>query len=57
MELLAVQNNTAVLSILTTGNNGVVTVDLDKLTITKEAVCSFIPKTAEGDVIAGVEQD
>ena len=46
MELLAVQNNTAVLSILTTGNNGVVTVDLDKLTITKEAVCSFIPKTA-----------
>ena len=57
MELLAVQNNTAVLSILTAGNNGVVTVDLDKLTITKEAVCSFIPKTAEGDVIAGVEQD
>ena len=57
MELLAVINNSAVLSILTTGNNGVVTVDLDKLTITKEAVCSFIPKTAEGDVIAGVEQD
>ena len=57
MELLAVQNNTAVLSILTTGNNGVVTVDLDKLTITKEAVCSFIPENSRGDVIAGVEQD
>lgn len=54
MKLLNVQNNVAVLGILTKEKNGVVYVDLDKMTVTREAVCDFEPMTAEGDVIAGV---
>lgn len=57
MALLNQSNGTAILGVQSLANNGVVYVDMDKMTVVKQAACKFIPKTAEGDVIAGVDQD
>lgn len=54
MSLLNQGNGTAILGILGYSKHGVVYVDLEKMVLTKQATCNFVPKTAEGDVIAGV---
>lgn len=55
MALLNQSGDTAVLGVQSYDQNGVVYVDLAKMVVTKQAVCKFVPKTAEGDVIAGVD--
>lgn len=58
MTLLSVKNNIAVLGMISFDQeNGVVYVDLDKMVITKQATCSFVPRAAEGDIIVGVESE
>lgn len=58
MTLLSVKNNIAALGMISFDmENGVVYVDLDKMVITKQAKCSFIPTAAEGDIIVGVESE
>lgn len=54
MALLRQSGDTAILGVQSYDQNGVVYVDLAKMTVTKQAACKFIPKTAEGDVIAGL---
>lgn len=54
MALLKQSGDTAILGVQSYAQNGVVYVDLAKMTVTKQAACKFIPKTAEGDVIAGI---
>lgn len=63
MTLLNQSNGTAVVGI-DSGigseyeyNNGVIYIDLNTMAVTKQARCNFIPKTAMGDVIAGVDID
>lgn len=36
-------------------NNGVIYMDLNTMAVTKQARCNFIPKTAMGDVVAGLD--
>lgn len=53
MDLLDQSSGTAILGIQSSASNGVIYVDLNRMAIVKQAACRFIPKTAEGDVIAG----
>lgn len=55
MALLNQSNGTAILGVQSYASNGVVYVDTNKMAVTRQAACEFIPKAAEGDVIAGVD--
>ena len=57
LSLLNQGNGTAILGLTSYHGNGVIYVDLGKMTVTRQASCSFIPRTAEGDIIGGVNFD
>lgn len=63
MTLLNQNSGTAILGIdsgLTSEyeyNNGVIYLDLNTMAVTKQARCNFVPKTAMGDVVAGMDID
>ena len=56
MDLLNQNDGTAILGLQSSAYNGVIYVDLNKMAVVKQAVCRFVPKTAEGDVIAGFSE-
>lgn len=53
MSALQVTNDHVVLGVFSDTKDGVIYVDTNKMVVTRQATCSFIPVTAEGDIIAG----
>lgn len=54
LKLLQATDSQVVLGLVTKSDeDGVLFIDMNKMAVTKQAVCPFVPETAEGDVIAG----
>ncbi len=55
MYLLNQGDGTAVFGLTNSSQNAVMQVDLSKMMVTGQAVCSFIPRSADGDVVIGAD--